>query len=96
MPEDVAALVDSMTDDELSVTLVNVDQLNAKTVVVQTGANGEDQCLSVSQGGEETAVDAPFFYVRLAPGAGARLTLKVKRFANKPTLTFPWDRAWRN
>jgi hypothetical protein len=31
--------------------------------------------------------------VRLAAGAGARLTLKMKRHVNAPTLSFPWDRA---
>jgi hypothetical protein len=29
---------------------------------------------------------------RLAPGAGAKLTLSMKRYANQPTATFPWDR----
>ena len=96
VPEDVAALIDSLSDDQLSVTLVNISQLETKSVVVQTGANGEDQCISVSQNGQETTVDAPSFSVRLAPGSGARLTVKVKRFTNEPTLTFPWDRGWRN
>ena len=100
VPDDVAALVDSITDDEVSVTLVNVNQLEARTLVVQTGAHGEDQCLAVTQGDSDKepakTINGPFFRVRLAPGAGARLTVKVHRFANKPTMTFPWDRAWRN
>jgi len=29
--------------------------------------------------------------VRLAPGAGAKLTIKMKRFANDPSLSFPWE-----
>jgi hypothetical protein len=29
--------------------------------------------------------------VRLAPGAGAKLTIRMKRFANDPTLSFPWE-----
>ena len=30
--------------------------------------------------------------VRLAPGAGATLTLAMTRYANQPTVAFPWDR----
>jgi len=32
------------------------------------------------------------FTVQLAPGAGAKLTLAMKRYANPPTAKFPWDR----
>ena len=35
-------------------------------------------------------VDHTHFAVRLAPGAGTRLTLGMKRYANQPTLAFPW------
>ncbi len=29
--------------------------------------------------------------VRMAPGSGARLTVKMNRFGNKPTLNFAWE-----
>jgi hypothetical protein len=45
-----------------------------------------------TDGGPPVTVDASAFTVRLAPGAGARLTLKMKRHVNAPTLSFPWDR----
>jgi hypothetical protein len=28
--------------------------------------------------------------VRLDPGAGTQLLIKAKRYANQPTLAFPW------
>jgi hypothetical protein len=67
-------------------------------VMVQTGAYGEHQAVSVMAGGngKTTAVDAPYFEVRLAPGAGERLTVAMKRYVNDPTLAFPWDRGWWN
>ena len=34
----------------------------------------------------------PDVTVRLGPGAGARIALKMRRYANVPTLTMPWDR----
>ena len=30
------------------------------------------------------------FEVRLAPGAGATLNVAMRRYANQPTLAFPW------
>jgi len=91
IPPDVAALVDSLTDRTTGVTLVNVSQVEAREVVVQGGGYGEHQILGVSlDGGKEVAVGASSFTVRLAPGAGARLALRMQRYANQPTLAFPW------
>jgi hypothetical protein len=71
--------------------LVNVSPSVARSMIIQGGAYGEHQIVSVSDGKTATQVDAPNFQVRLAPGSGARLTLKMKRFANDPTLSFPWE-----
>ena len=95
IPADVAALIDTMTDDRVAVTLVNVNQLEARTVVVQTGAYAEHQCLDVELANERTNVRQPWFTVKLAPGAGARMVVRTKRYANQPTLAFPWDRSWK-
>ena len=93
VPDDVAALVESLSDDGAVVTLANTNQVSARTVTVQGGGYGEHQVLSVStDGGPPVAVDASAFTVRLAAGSGARLTLKMKRHVNPPTLSFPWDR----
>jgi len=93
LPEDVAALVDRLDDDSTAVTLVNVNQVEARTVVVQAGAYGEHRIVDVTLDGKRQEVDGGSFTARLAPGAGARLVLKMKRYANPPTLVFPWDRA---
>jgi hypothetical protein len=93
VPEDVAALVETLSDDGATVSLVNTNQVSARTVTVQGGGYGEHQVLSVAtDGGPPVTVDASAFTVRLAPGAGARLTLTMKRHVNAPTLSFPWDR----
>jgi hypothetical protein len=42
--------------------------------------------------GRTTPINARDFTVQLAPGAGAKLTLAMKRYANQPTAKFPWDR----
>jgi hypothetical protein len=90
VPSGVAALVDTMTADTTAVTLVNLDQSEEKAVMVQGGSYGEHQILSVADGAAAQPVNGRYFTVKLAPGAGARLTLTMKRYANQPTLALPW------
>ena len=83
-PEGVAALIDELTDDRVSVTLVNVNQLESRRVVVQAGAYGEHQFREVTIGATSQPLDRSEFTVELAPGAGTRMTITMKRYANKP------------
>jgi len=92
IPDDVAALVEEMTADEVTVNLVNVNQIEPRTVVVQGGAYAEHQLTSLSLGDQVVPLDKSHFTVRLAPGCGNRLVIKMKRYANQPTFAFPWDR----
>jgi len=96
LAEDVAALVEKIAPEGITLTLVNTSTVTTRRVMVQTGAYGEHQAVSVTAGGKATQVDAPYFEVRLAPGAGERLTVAMKRYVNDPTLAFPWDRGWWN
>ncbi len=89
LPEDVAALVDGMSDDESTLNLVNVNPVESRSLVVQGGAYGEHQIVSATVDGNAAPVDSRSFAVSLAAGAGARLTIKKRRFANEPTLRFP-------
>jgi hypothetical protein len=92
VPEDVAALVESMTADEVKLVLVNVGQVEPRVVVIQAGGYAEHQFTSVATDGREIPADRPDIAVDLAPGAGTRLVLKMRRYANQPTLSPPWDR----
>ena len=82
MPEDVAALVHAMTDDSVTVTLVNLNATEARVVAVQGGAYGEHQLISVGRVRDARPVNGRAFKVRLAAGAGTKLMIKMKRFAN--------------
>jgi hypothetical protein len=84
--------VSELRDERTVVTLVNVSPTAARTVVVQGGGYGEHHILSAEVNGRSAPIDARDFTVRLAPGAGAKLTLTMKRYANAPTAKFPWDR----
>ena len=93
VPEDVAALVSELADTRTVVTVVNTSPTEARSVVVQGGAYGEHWIVTVAQGtGPATRVEARQFTVRLAPGAGAKFTVMMRRYAQAPTVAFPWDR----
>jgi hypothetical protein len=91
LPEDVAALVEKLDGDRVTVTLVNVNQVEPRDVVIQAGAYAEHQFSGVTVGGREQALDTPALTVRLAPGAGGRIMLRTRRYANQPRLAFPWN-----
>ena len=92
VPEDVAALISEIADRRTVVTLVNTSKAEPRTVIVQAGGYGEHQFDSVEWSGRTERLDARDFSVRLAPGAGATLTLAMRRYVNTPTVRFPWDR----
>lgn len=92
VPPDVAALVSELGDARTVVTLVNLHAREARTVLVQGGAYGEHRIESVRQGDRVQAVGARTCFVRLAPGAGAKLELAMRRYTEAPTLTLPWER----
>lgn len=92
IPEDVAALVEQMTSDSVTVTLVNVNQTASRELVIQAGGYAEHQFELAVWNGQTIPLNAREFTVRLGPGAGGKLTLKMRRFVNQPTVVFPWDR----
>lgn len=94
VPEDVGALVESLGPDSATLTLVNLNPVHARELIVQAGAFGEHSFHSVTTGGETTLVHGPLLAVRLEPGCGARLEFRMSRYVNQPTLAHPWDRAW--
>ena len=92
VPADVAALVESLTDDTVTVTLVNTSHVTSRRVTVQGGAYAEHQLGSVALDGKKAEVEDDSFEVNIAPGCGARLEIATDRYANTPTLAFPWRR----
>ncbi len=90
LPEDVAALVSEMSDTATVVTLVNVSTTAPRTIIVQGGAYAEHVIESIDWNGKAVPVGKPNVSVTLNPGAGGKLTLKMKRYASDPTVKFPF------
>jgi hypothetical protein len=93
LAQDVAALVEKIEPDSVTLTLINTSTTTPRRVIVQMGAYGEHQAVSVRLGDRIIPVDAPHFEIRLAAGAGEQLVIAVQRLVNDPTLRFPWDRS---
>jgi hypothetical protein len=61
-------------------------------VIVQAGGYGEHQFDAVEWNGRTERLNVRDFSVRLGPGAGATLSIAMRRYVNTPTVRFPWDR----
>jgi len=92
LPPDVGALVEKLGAASATLTLVNLNPVEARTVIVQAGGYGEHRFHSVTTGSSTLAVEGPLLTVELGPGCGARLDFKMSRYVNPPTLAQPWDR----
>ena len=90
LPPDVAALVDKITPEGVSVHLVNLHPSRSREVILKAGAFGEHEFTEVRYGDETTRVERALFQVRLRPGAAGRLQIGMKRFVNRPSYAFPW------
>lgn len=92
VPDDVAALVEKMTADEVVLSLINLSPTRSREVVVQAGGYAEHHFEKVQVGEQSLDVNQRHVAVKLAPGAGQRLQFRVRRYAHQPTLAFPWNR----
>jgi hypothetical protein len=94
LPQDVAAFVDSVTEDSATVQLVNTNLSQARSVSLQAGAFGEHQFTQsdVVEGDETSStstIDSNALSVELPPGTEIRLHLGMNRLVNQPTYAFP-------
>lgn len=91
VPDDVAALVSGMGDRFTEITLVNTGAA-PRSLIVQGGAYGEHRIDRIDLDSASHPVGDRHATIHLAPNSGARIRLEMTRFANRPTLSFPWDR----
>ncbi|MCB1022449.1 MAG: hypothetical protein KDC27_21145, partial [Acidobacteria bacterium] len=85
LPEDVAALVETITPKGLRLRLVNLSQVEPRTVVVQAGAYGEHRFGRVGK----VAVNGNAFEAQLAPGSGGVLEIELAMWKNAPRYRRP-------
>ena len=90
LPDGVAALVEKIGAEDMTLTMVNTDPVYSHKLVVRMGAYGEHECTLVTSTKGTVKVGNRDFAVELAPGAGETLTIAMKRFAHPPTVGLPW------
>jgi len=86
----VAALVDGISPDGISLQLVNLHPSRPRRVIIRAGAFGEHRFTRVRQGGKERPVNRAYLEVRLGPGAAGRLEIGMKLYVNRPSYILPW------
>jgi len=92
LPEHVAALVEEVSRDSVSLILVNTDVVDSRTVLIQSGTFGEHEFTTARVEGAEgdcQQIDGRYIAVRLGPSAQARLDLGLKRHVHRPSYEFP-------
>ena len=95
IPQDVAALVNRITSQSITLQLVNMHPTEKRKVIIQGGMFGEHEIQRVRQvihyPYQFYTIEKPYFEVELGPGAVGQLELDLNRFQNKPSYRFPWD-----
>ena len=94
LPEHVAALVDRVSADGASLTLVNTDPVEGRDVLLQSGSFGEHQFTEArleNDNGKDQRIEVngKTLQVHLGPGSQASLDLGMKRFVHCPSYDLP-------
>lgn len=96
LPQGVSALVEKLTQDSVTIQLVNTSLFDKRELIIQAGVFGEHQFKNgeiIGRNGEitgTTTVNGKWLHVVLPEGTGITLCLGMKRFANTPTYAMPW------
>ena len=95
VPPDVAALVERITPEGITLQLVNLHPTEARDVILQAGAFGEHEFVDVRQvihyPHQFHTVGQKLLQVHLEPAAVGKLEIGIKRFVNAPTYAPPWS-----
>lgn len=94
LPQDVAALVNLLKADETGIQLVNLNPSESRKLIVQAGAFGEHTFTNIYDGQQKIEVGKPYFVVELPPSGSINLITGIKRFQNKPSYAFPWQKKY--
>jgi hypothetical protein len=89
LPPDIAVLVEQLSDTSTTATIVNLSPIRQRRMVIRGGGYGEHRIEAVRIGDTRIHVGQRDLPIRIAPGAGATITLEMARHTLKPTLDWP-------
>ena len=95
LPPDVSALVEAVATRSVGVHIVNLSDVETRSLIIQAGSYGEHCFGDVTVhpgdgGGRRTTVKGRHLAVELPPATSTRLELGIDRFVNRPTYDLPW------
>ncbi len=94
IPQHVAALVEKISTQSVSVKLVNLHASDSIPVIIQGGMFGEHTIQRVRQvinyPYQFWTVEDKYFQITLGPGTVCRLEIDLDRFSQTPSYDFPW------
>jgi hypothetical protein len=99
LPESVAALVETLAADSVTLQLVNTSLFDIRELIIQAGTFGEHEFLyaeKLTEDGElieSMHIQGKWLLVQMDVGAAVRLRLGMKRYVNRPTYETPWSEA---
>ncbi|NLC42712.1 MAG: hypothetical protein GX783_00345 [Clostridiales bacterium] len=96
LPDDVAALVSYVKEDEIGLEMINLHPSKPRRVIVQAGAFGEHDFTKISyRSGDEhgvISVNDRWFQIELGAGCGINFEIGLSRYTNQPSYIEPIDR----
>lgn len=95
LPDDVAAMVERVSADSLTVKIINTNFKELRILILQAGNFGENCFNSVVVTTEDGnlqnyEINNKWLSLELSPGAGAELVFSYSRFVNTPTYESPF------
>lgn len=90
LPAGVSALVSSISQGSITVTLANTGSED-KDVILQAGGFGENQFVRVSSGENNSEIDSRWLQVTVPAGKKIDLHLTVERYQNSPSYGTPFS-----
>lgn len=95
LPKDVAALVEGLEANRVTLHLVNLNPVSERKLIIQAGAFGEHRFTEVGYKDDPASdlvtVQGKYVTIVLPPSTSIRLQMGLDRFVNAPAYAFPWS-----
>ncbi|MDA0337511.1 MAG: hypothetical protein O2782_20295, partial [bacterium] len=97
LPPDVSALVHTIDDEGIDLTLANLHTMETRRVIVQAGAFAE-HCFTTARYADDEGhsatcrLDTEHVEIEQGPGTVFDIRLGLQRYCRQPSYRLPWDR----
>ena len=93
LTDGIAALVSSISDEGITVTFANTDPFAAHKIILQGGAYGEHELVSITCDGQTQEVGGKWAELTVGAGSVVEMQIAMKHYAYEPSLEEPITRS---